>query len=490
VPVSVFLTAKLKVHNPSRRKRAVLDHALEEYTRAYAWLLGWAKDNLPLLEKKGQYRGRFTETAIRKALPPASAFNTYDLHSSARDSLLVDVAGALCSYFRLRDENPLTAFPTCRDPRPETYPDALEEFASVADDERDYNERRDRLSKVARGAVMPVYFARPDGVPRGRNFSLLCDPAARRYYAIVFLLPGRGGGALHGRGNLARMGWPQGHDAGEPPPRFHGKPSGALVLPLALGRWHAETFLDPCLRGEANVRSAFLSRADVDGRDADYYVHVTFEFSPPTIETETFLGVDRGISNLIALTVTDGEGRVLHQELHPGDDLVSFQKYVFTEYRRRQRRGRTLRGERVIARANEEVCHRLANVIADVAVRHRSQVVMERLKGFKEQRRDFGLLKRAPLQRIEQILEYKLPVRGLPPPRTVNPAYTSRECPRCGYGRDVRGKGINRPSQAQFRCERCGYETHADLNGSHNIARRWIDIRARPKLAASTLTTA
>lgn len=479
--MSVHLTAKLKVHNPSRRKRAILDRALEEYTRAYAELLAWAKDNLPLLEEKGRYHGRFTEPSIRKVLPLPSTLKHYDLHSSARDALLVDVAGALCSYFELREDYPLTTFPTCRDPCPEAYPNALEEFAAVLDDEAQENERRVRLLKIARGTVMPLYFSRPDGVPRSRNFSLLCDPDQSRYYALLFLLPGRNSSQplLEGKGNLARMGWPQGNDPAAPRPAFTTKPCGALLLPIELGRWHVEAFLEPCLRGDVNVRSAFLSRAERNGHEPDYYVHITFEFSPPKVDAETVLGVDRGLANLIALTVTDKCGKVMHQELHPGQDLIDYQKYAFTEYRSRQRRGRDIRGQRVIARANEEVCHRLANRIAAVAKQFRSQVVMEYLKGFKEQRKSFGLLKRAPLQRIQQILEYRLPMQGLPPPKYVGPAYTSRECPHCGYGYGVKGRGVNRPQQDTFRCEHCGYQTHADLNGSHNIARRWLEREAR-----------
>jgi hypothetical protein len=39
MPASVFLTAKFKVHNPSKRKQAALDTALEQYTYAYQYLL-------------------------------------------------------------------------------------------------------------------------------------------------------------------------------------------------------------------------------------------------------------------------------------------------------------------------------------------------------------------------------------------------------------------------------------------------------------------
>ena len=55
--MAVFLTAKFKVHNPSKRKQAALDTALEQYTYASQFLLDWSKDNLATLEEKAQ-RGK------------------------------------------------------------------------------------------------------------------------------------------------------------------------------------------------------------------------------------------------------------------------------------------------------------------------------------------------------------------------------------------------------------------------------------------------
>ena len=37
----------------------------------------------------------------------------------------------------------------------------------------------------------------------------------------------------------------------------------------------------------------------------DYYLHVTFEYTPEVIEPKTYIGVDRGLANLIGITVTD-----------------------------------------------------------------------------------------------------------------------------------------------------------------------------------------
>ena len=51
----------------------------------------------------------------------------------------------------------------------------------------------------------------------------------------------------------------------------------------------------------------------------------------------------------------------------------------------------------------------------------------------------------------------------------IDPRYTSQKCSKCGY--IYRG---NRKSQSVFLCRQCGYELNADLNGSINIARKYI----------------
>lgn len=52
----------------------------------------------------------------------------------------------------------------------------------------------------------------------------------------------------------------------------------------------------------------------------------------------------------------------------------------------------------------------------------------------------------------------------------VDPRHTSQRCSRCGYIH--RG---NRKSRSVFLCRQCGYELNADLNGSINIAGKYLD---------------
>ncbi|MBW4618383.1 MAG: transposase [Cyanosarcina radialis HA8281-LM2] len=55
----------------------------------------------------------------------------------------------------------------------------------------------------------------------------------------------------------------------------------------------------------------------------------------------------------------------------------------------------------------------------------------------------------------------------------VDPRYTSQKCSQCGHVE--RG---NRPTQADFRCNKCGFECHADYNASMNIRDDFLRHRA------------
>ena len=75
------------------------------------------------------------------------------------------------------------------------------------------------------------------------------------------------------------------------------------------------------------------------------------------------------------------------------------------------------------------------------------------------------MLNRAQYQKLAKILDYKLQVEGLPLPKLINPAWTSRTCNVCGHADKA-----NRPDQANFACQQCGHEKHADTNAARNIA--------------------
>jgi len=70
-------------------------------------------------------------------------------------------------------------------------------------------------------------------------------------------------------------------------------------------------------------------------------------------------------------------------------------------------------------------------------------------------------------------VEYKAEERGCTV-AGVDPRHTSQRCSCCGYvARN------NRRSRDLFRCRKCGYSLHADLNGARNIAAKYRAERGR-----------
>jgi IS605 OrfB family transposase len=64
---------------------------------------------------------------------------------------------------------------------------------------------------------------------------------------------------------------------------------------------------------------------------------------------------------------------------------------------------------------------------------------------------------------LQEMIRYKAEMAGIRF-ELVNPKYTSQTC-KCGY-RDKANR-----NDIRFKCEKCGYTIHADLNGAINIGK-------------------
>jgi putative transposase len=73
---------------------------------------------------------------------------------------------------------------------------------------------------------------------------------------------------------------------------------------------------------------------------------------------------------------------------------------------------------------------------------------------------------------LHSYIDYKANLSGSLATK-VSAHYTSQSCVKCGHTSKA-----NRPNKGLlFRCECCGYELHADLLGSRNIALRTLLVR-------------
>lgn len=443
-----YLTCAFKLHNPSAHKRAVLDYAFTEYTRAYGELLAWAREHEGELAERGKFRDKYTDKSVRALMPPQSSL-TRPMHSSLKASLVGDVAGNLASYLALKAGDFKPSFPVGRNPSPDALQIAEADFAACLDTD-DYNGLRDALLRQARGSYMPMSFSRADGATAARNFSLLTHQDRDGLYAVLYLLPAKHElckpvGPL--RDTLVRI------DTGEV---FKSNPTVAILAPLELGEngWQFDKFIDASRQGRARVKSATLVK-----EEDDYYLHVAFEFeTQPAYEPKAYLGIDKGILFSAAYSVVDLEGRVLEMG-HLDDDLRALQIKHGQERERRQRNGQVVTKRHFKQKAYENILHSLANRLIDLALKYQAQIVLEDLN---IQVKGGRVISR--FRKLDGILTYKSVLAGMPKPRQIWAAYSSVICHRCG----CKGEREDR----DFYCPSCGWRGHADDNASVNIARR------------------
>ena len=207
----------------------------------------------------------------------------------------------------------------------------------------------------------------------------------------------------------------------------------------------------------------------------DFYVHAAFEFQPPPVETQTLLGIDRGAARIGSATLVDRQGRLIQSGFDlDGSAFAAEMRRYEAQTRRMQKRGIqrsrrfSLRGKRADAILGE-----YANRIVAIAAQHRSQIVIEAIKGTTMGR----FLKQSQFAKLKQMLTYKAERLGLPAPVEVPAAYTSQTCAACGH-RDPANRpkkdAAGKPQQDVFRCVACGHAANADTNASRVIALRGL----------------
>ena len=494
--ITPLKTAVFKLHNPSRRKRAMLEYALRHNHLAYSRALAAvtplirslldderaARENdrtLPPAEQRKKARQRKFErewilvsqiTKIIKPLPICIA-------SKAARSIPGSLVGQIESFIELHGHQQSVGFPSVqrlqRDQR--SYEQKLQRFASATVLEEENIARDELLNEQKVGKYRPLLFAvnrKTDG------FLLLVEPNTRRYYAFLNLVPEDSRFASLTKAEQSSKSCRKIDGLVDPRTgeivRFTSK-TGCL-FPLEFGRdYQLEQYLT-----KGKSLSAKLHKI------ADRYeLHVTFEFEPERVEPRSFLGVDRGIYNLASLSVIDESGQIAERKNVDGRNLRLVQRKLERRQRKVQQRGKryTSRARRHFA---DEAVHTAANEIVAMAARHQAQVIIENLgpmtsRSGPRKRSNFNrVLNRSQYQKLQSALAYKLAVVGLPAPISVHPGYTSQTCPCCGHrdsaNREKRPDGDGFKLDV-FKCVACGFADDADLNAARVIAlkRIWRD---------------
>ena len=209
-------------------------------------------------------------------------------------------------------------------------------------------------------------------------------------------------------------------------------------------------------------------------RDGQFYIHQVIEVEvPEPYQPQGFLGCDLGVVNILV----DSEGQVYsggkvnglrkrHARLRARLQSIGTRSARRLLRKRRRREGRFAR----------DVNHVISKKVVAKAKTATWGIALEDLKGIRERTQVRKADRRQhhswAFDQLRQFLTYKAALAGVALV-LVDPHNTSRTCPECGHIDKA-----NRVSQAEFRCQRCGFCHHADSVAARNIARRAVLGRA------------
>jgi len=199
-----------------------------------------------------------------------------------------------------------------------------------------------------------------------------------------------------------------------------------------------------------------------------FFFHVVLEFPDVPVQSPSkVLGVDLGLNNLAVSS--DGKFYLKH---HVRDRVSRFRGLKS----RLQSKGTPSAKRHLKSAAGKEhrfrrdVNHCVTKQIVGHVVRQGfDTIAIEDLDGIRDRKKELSKSFRArlhswPFEQFREFLTYKALSVGVGV-REVSPRYTSQRCSRCGHVDKSQRDGN------LFRCLKCGYREHADLNAAFNISK-------------------
>ncbi|MDF3000332.1 MAG: hypothetical protein K0Q48_451 [Bacillota bacterium] len=407
-----YYTITLKLHRPSRVKREILQNAMENYTRAFDYLLRQAEDgSLETEEFKAGGKYKLTKWVDKDM---SARLNRFEIQPF-KDSLKLDFAMTMSSYIELKDQGRKVGFPG-------TYEDSEGRLKSLR----------------------PIFFCRCD---INRDYCLLYDEDKNKYFVKLYLLNQRSALVREpGRAGESRLSYI--HKKSQPPERNAAR-ERFVILPLSFGV-HQEAYLKRCLDQPEMLKTARLIQ-----KNGAFYMAVNLELpDEERLEAESFMGVSRGPGNSLSITVTDVDGTV-----------VEVQTMVLQA-------GKRLRGGKPPAeiylaakRVVEKALYYRCKVILENLAEYTDKASDLDFGRGKDQR----VLRKSTYQAFERILRYKLDFAGLPTPVQVSPFGIFSTCPKCGLNSK---KSVT--SKEMFLCVSCGAAYQLKYLGSINLSNKLI----------------
>lgn len=210
--------------------------------------------------------------------------------------------------------------------------------------------------------------------------------------------------------------------------------------------------------------------ADLIYQDGSFFAHLVMTLpDQPATQTNQVIGVDFGETRPAVTSANHffGERRWKGTE-----------RRYFKHKRRLQSKGTKSAKRRLkelrqrVTRFRADCDHVVSRRIVD-SVEPGTTIVVENLTEIRttgkrrgpQQRRQFH---QWPFKRLRELLTYKAEAKGCNVVG-IDPRHTSQTCSQCGYQHK-----LSRKSQSLFHCRSCHYQLNADLNGSRNIALKYL----------------
>jgi len=428
----VVKTLQLKLHNPSKTKRRIMDEALLNYSYALQYLLDSTHDRIRRIRSEAERagRGRMRRVAAlidKKELQELNKFGVEPF----KDSLKMDYASWVIGYLTIAKRQNNAGYPLLT-----LNEEQLNDAVFNAIERYDCDEMGRRRLDIFLSRVYGKYNKRKSILfgryAKTRDYCLLYDRENDRYYAKLYLMNVK---SKKRRGNIKRGATQLEYIA--PGEREYlpedNRQERYIIVPLETGKWQRK-MLKHCREHPEMLKTARLT-----AKGKDYYILINIKCcESPQIKPVTTLGVCRSLKGQLRYSIALDQpfsGKLLY----PSGGKPDKQLY-----------------------------HALANDICALALRHKAQVVAYKL-GEKADNIAFEgklpLLTAGEYNKVIAMSAYKLELAGLPAPILVSPRGVFHTCPECG-----RNTQRNRISEKEFMCSSCGYYGCIEEVGSRNLS--------------------
>ncbi len=406
-------TLNLKLHNPSKIKRSIIDTALINYNNAFNYLLQKAHTDIERIEseyktQKGNYSAIGISKWVNKEL--SDNINSFDVQPF-KDSIKLDFGMLLSSWFAQRKNNPYIPFPG-------------------------FNSEEETTNSKLR----PIYFCRYD---TRRSFCLLYDRDNNKFFAKIYIMNCKNGKIRENNSTSRELFY----IAEKQEIAKSLKKETFIIVPLSFGKWQ-ENMLQKAIENPQILRTARLLK-----KNNCYFLSLCIDLpEAKCVGVNSYMGISRGIDKAINYTVIDLQGAIKENGVVDTDKIKNNPN-------------------------TKHDIFILANKIVNIALKNKSHVILQNLIGKGDKLSWYGqdntikpIFGCKLYNELARILEYKLPEKGLPVPARVSSVDIFSRCCLCGSNSKK-----NRFSKDMFICTSCGVSYKLDTLGSINLARKLIN---------------